>query len=932
MARKEAELVLQNVVYINQALAQAFPERSFDSIKSRRRLVGYKQKVQEFLRRRRSLIDRGSPAPPENPEVLDREADRMIAYFARLEPLELEAYNVEHINRLCLCVGRLSKQDLLEELTLYLRSILPNVERQRRGRPAPVAAPMSRRKQRRQEYARTQDLYRKNRSNCLRRILRDVETNVVFPGEQMEAYWRNVMERENDRSPGVEVIDGLPSMDGVWEPIVPLEIKSAMPSLGTAPGPDGVKARALRQIPLVILHRIFNIMLYIGQLPEHLLESRSTMIPKKVVPESPGDFRPITVSSVITRTFHKILANRMLENIPLDVRQKAFREVDGCSEGIFVLDLILRQHRQEHRSAFLASLDMQKAFDSVTHEAICDTLKSYRMPLQLVEYIGRVYSRSWTRIAYNNEASDPTHPRGGVKQGDSLSPIIFNLIIDRMFRQLPTEIGIDIEGGKTNALAYADDLILAASTKRGLQELIDVAALFLDKCGLNVNIGKSMTVAIKNVPHEKKTVIDRRTKFGCMGRQLPSINREDEWKYLGVPFTPEGRATVRPREKLEDMLLKLTKAPLKPQQRLFALRTMVIPSQYHIMALGKIQISTLCKMDKVIRNNIKKWLCLPNDTCNAYFHAEVADGGLGIPSFRWTTPLLRLNRLKNLPAAARRPTPHSFVAKEIRKAKERLRDGLEEMESSHQVQQRWARLLYASVDGKALRESAKVPNQNSWVRDGTRFLSGRDFIQSIKMRINALPVRSRTSRGRIRDRRCNAGCFSSETLNHVLQHCPRTHAGRVSRHNAVAAYIKRALVQKDFRVEEEPHYRLEGQLRKPDLVAKKGQLAIILDAQVVSEQTDLRRAHQRKIEYYRPLCDQVRSSAQVTDVRVTSITLSCRGVWCKESAEELERLKIIQKKDFKTLTSRVIIGGVSILNQFQRTTTRTDQQRRRIAA
>ena len=173
----------------------------------------------------------------------------------------------------------------------------------------------------------------------------------------MEAYWRNVMERENDRSPGVEMIRDLPPMDGIWEPIVPLEIKSAIPSLGTAPGPDGIKSRTLREIPLVILHRIFNIILYIGQLPEHLLESRTTMIPKKEVPESPGDFRPITVSSVITWIFHKILANRMLESIPLDIRQKAFREVDGCSEGIFILDLILRQHRQEHRSAFLASLD-----------------------------------------------------------------------------------------------------------------------------------------------------------------------------------------------------------------------------------------------------------------------------------------------------------------------------------------------------------------------------------------------------------------------------------------------------------------------------------------------------------------------------------------------------------------------------------------------
>ena len=158
---------MQNVVFINQALAQAFPEGSFHSIKSYRRLWGYKQKVQEFIWRRRSLINRGPPAPienqdnPDTPDNPDREVDdRMVAYFARFEPLELKTHNVEHINRLCLCVGRLSKQDILAEITLYLRSILPNEERQRRPRPALVVEPMSRMKLRRQEYARTQDLDR----------------------------------------------------------------------------------------------------------------------------------------------------------------------------------------------------------------------------------------------------------------------------------------------------------------------------------------------------------------------------------------------------------------------------------------------------------------------------------------------------------------------------------------------------------------------------------------------------------------------------------------------------------------------------------------------------------------------------------------------------------------------------------------------------
>ena len=65
------------------------------------------------------------------------------------------------------------------------------------------------------------------------------------------------MERNNDQSPGVGVIESLPSMNRVWEPVAPFEIKNAMPSSGTAPGSDEVKAHALSDIPLCVLHRVF---------------------------------------------------------------------------------------------------------------------------------------------------------------------------------------------------------------------------------------------------------------------------------------------------------------------------------------------------------------------------------------------------------------------------------------------------------------------------------------------------------------------------------------------------------------------------------------------------------------------------------------------------------------------------------------------------
>jgi len=74
------------------------------------------------------------------------------------------------------------------------------------------------------------------------------------------------------------------------------------------------------------------------------------------------------------RTLHKILATRMGHNICLDQRQRAFRPTDGCSDNIFLLDMVLRYHHRSHKPLFMASLDIAKAFDSVSHKTIEETL------------------------------------------------------------------------------------------------------------------------------------------------------------------------------------------------------------------------------------------------------------------------------------------------------------------------------------------------------------------------------------------------------------------------------------------------------------------------------------------------------------------------------------------------------------------------------
>lgn len=922
LARKEAELTRVGARFMNQALHQAFPERSLDSIKSHRRNPAYKERVANLLRA-------SSPRPSREPRAVhppinDTARQVIVEYLRQLPPSTSANFQQQRLDGIISRIHLASDEEIHEGLTLYIRSIFPPTARNNnKVRMQRVPPTLSKRKQRRVEYAKVQDLWSKNRSRCVSEILNNTGAVTYPPMDQMTNYWTAIMCSETGTSPGTEPCDTI--HEDLWKPITPDEIARCYLRNGSAPGPDGVSPRLFRSIPVEIILKIFNLFLFLGKTPAILLQARTTFIAKKTGAQEPGDFRPITVTSVVIRCFHKILASRLSKCLHLDDRQRAFRSSDGCSENIYLLDLALRYHHRKFKSLFLASIDVSKAFDSLSHKAILDTLQSAGVPSTFVRYVRYIYETGTTRLSCPNWTSEAIRPLRGVKQGDPLSPILFNLVLDRLFKRLPADIGADIDGVKINAAAFADDIFLMSSTARGLQILLDNCASFLAEAGLQINAGKSFSLAIKSVPHVKKSVIDASVTFHVGEQGLPALKRTDQWTYLGVPFTPEGRLSVNPATKLMKDIETLSKAPFKPQQRLFILRVYIIPALYHLLALGSVKLGVLTKIDRTIRAAARKWLFLPHDTPNGYFHATSNDGGLGLPSLRWGAPLHRLNRLKQLPLSSQAATSVSgqFLQEEMQRAAKRLEDHGISYDTKYKINNRWAQLLYRSVDGAALKQSRAVKGQHDWVGDGTRFLTGKDFINSCRARINALPTRSRTSRGRYADRKCRAGCLAIETLNHVVQNCHRSHVARIKRHDALVHYLARNLRSSGHIVDIEPHFPTSEGLRKPDIVASLGSSAFIVDAQVVSEQTCLKRAHEQKVAYYSGNNDLIRSIKQrynANEVTTHSCTLTWRGLWSPEALRSLNQAGLLRKKDVKVLSSRTLIGTLACYNIFCRST------------
>ena len=120
----------------------------------------------------------------------------------------------------------------------------------------------------------------------------------------------------------------------------------------------------------------------------------------------------------------------------------------------------------------------------------------------------------------------------------------------------------------------------------------------------------------------------------------------------------------------------------------------------------------------------------------------------GHPS--WTSGLGPGRRMENI--------TDPYLAKEIGQCRQRLTEIRSTYTTHEKIKKRWAAILYQSIDGSSLKNSHQVTGQHQWVADGTSLLSGRN-INCHKVRIGALPTRSRMTRGRRGDKLCRRGAW-----------------------------------------------------------------------------------------------------------------------------------------------------------------------------
>jgi len=160
-----------------------------------------------------------------------------------------------------------------------------------------------------------------------------------------------------------------------------LEIESAVAQLkpNKAVDTDGlVSEHFFHSHPAIFTHlkNLFHIILNHSYVPETFTTGIVTPIPKdrRGNLTSSSNYRPITISSVISKIFEYFLLDRCTNLLTSDSLQFAYKPKVGCQHAILALRRVIQHFNDRSSNVYIASLDASKAFDRINHSKLYSIL------------------------------------------------------------------------------------------------------------------------------------------------------------------------------------------------------------------------------------------------------------------------------------------------------------------------------------------------------------------------------------------------------------------------------------------------------------------------------------------------------------------------------------------------------------------------------
>ncbi|XP_057415858.1 uncharacterized protein LOC130710563 [Lotus japonicus] len=341
-----------------------------------------------------------------------------------------------------------------------------------------------------------------------------------------------------------------------------------------------------------------------GRLVRGLNSTFIALIPKEGQQEEISDYRPISLIGSVYKLLSKVLSVRLSSVLPglLSQNQFAFtagRQIADCS---LIANEVVHTMASRPEGGLLYKIDYAKAYDNVDWDFMLELLQEMGFGEKWISWIQVCVSTASLAVLVNGSPSDFFNIQKGLRQGDPLSPLLFNIVANGMSCMLnqllegDAPCGVELAlGFRINHLQFAyDSLLFSDCDEFQFQTLAMAIEAYLYSSGLKVNFNKSAVYGVNAPP---SLIQQAETWWNFKICSLPFI-------YLGSPLGGNPRHLSLWNPVLENMTAKLglwSSRFLSLSGRLVLIKSVMNAIPLYYMALYKAPKGVIQRLERIMR-------------------------------------------------------------------------------------------------------------------------------------------------------------------------------------------------------------------------------------------------------------------------------------------------------------------------------------------